>query len=53
MQVEQLLESDRYDGPLGLRDRAILELLYASGLRISELADARLENFISTNGSCA
>src|SRR4029077_4239167 len=33
--------------PLGLRDRAIIELLYASGLRISELANARLENLDS------
>jgi integrase/recombinase XerD len=45
MQVEQLLESIDTKVPLGLRDRAMIELLYASGLRISELANARLENF--------
>jgi integrase/recombinase XerD len=45
MQVEQLLESIDARAPLGLRNRAIFELLYASGLRISELAGARLENF--------
>ncbi|MDQ6809950.1 MAG: site-specific tyrosine recombinase XerD [Verrucomicrobiota bacterium] len=44
MQVEQLIESIETKHPLGLRDRAIVELLYASGLRISELANARLEN---------
>ena len=44
-QVEQLLNSVDRKAPLGLRDHAILELLYASGLRISELANARLENF--------
>jgi integrase/recombinase XerD len=45
LQVDQLLESIDTKVPLGLRDRAIIELLYASGLRISELAQARLENF--------
>jgi integrase/recombinase XerD len=45
MQVEQLLEGINTSAPLGLRDRAMVELLYASGLRISELANARLENF--------
>jgi integrase/recombinase XerD len=45
LQVEQLIDSIETKVPLGLRDRAIVELLYASGLRISELANARLENF--------
>jgi integrase/recombinase XerD len=44
MQAEKLLESISTDQPLGLRDKAMVELLYASGLRISELAGARLEN---------
>jgi integrase/recombinase XerD len=44
LQVEQLIDSIDTKEPLGLRDRAIVELLYASGLRISELANARLEN---------
>ena len=47
LQVERLIESIDTKQPLGLRDRAIIELLYASGLRISELANARLENFNS------
>ncbi len=41
--VQQLLESIDLARPLGRRDRAILELLYASGLRVSELTHARLE----------
>lgn len=45
LQIEQLIESIDTKHPLGLRDRAMIELLYASGLRISELANARLEHF--------
>ncbi len=45
LQVEQFLEKIDTKALHGLRDRAMIELLYASGLRISELANARLEDF--------
>jgi integrase/recombinase XerD len=40
----RLVEAARGDDPLGIRDRALLELLYGSGLRVSEACGTRLEN---------
>ncbi|MEZ5332130.1 MAG: tyrosine recombinase XerC [Thermoanaerobaculia bacterium] len=36
-ELEDLLEGVETEGPLGMRDRALLELLYATGLRVGEL----------------
>jgi integrase/recombinase XerC len=43
-EMSRLLEMPSTADPLGCRDRAILELFYASGLRLSELVGLDLEN---------
>ncbi len=42
-QVEDLLDAPDVMSTLGLRDRAILELMYASGLRVSEVVELPFE----------
>lgn len=41
-QVEALLNAPNIEKPLGLRDRAMLEMLYATGLRVSELVNIQV-----------
>lgn len=43
-EIGKLLESPPPDNPLGLRDRAMMQLLYASGLRVSELCQVQVSD---------
>ncbi|MFC2140283.1 site-specific tyrosine recombinase XerD [Candidatus Auribacterota bacterium] len=43
-EIDQLLESVPPNSSQGIRDKAVLELLYASGLRVSELINLKLYN---------
>lgn len=48
--IEKLLEAPDTTTPLGVRDRTILELMYATGLRISELVNLKLSDLHLTMG---
>ncbi len=43
-QIDQFLESIDVTTPLGIRDRALFELIYSSGLRISEISSLLMAN---------
>jgi len=49
-EVTKLLDAPDVETPKGLRDRAMFELLYACGLRVSELASLRVENLRLPDG---
>ena len=50
-QVEALLAAPDVATPLGLRDRTMLELMYASGLRVSELVTLKTVHLSLTDGA--
>lgn len=43
-EVEQLISLPELSNPTGKRDKAILELIYATGLRVSELVELKMED---------
>lgn len=49
-QVDALLEAPDVSTPLGLRERTMLELMYASGLRVSELVTLKLVELSLNDG---
>ena len=49
-EVEDLLNAPDINQPIGLRDRAMLELLYASGLRVSELVTVKVNEVSTQDG---
>ena len=50
-QVEALLGAPAVETPLGLRDRTMLELMYASGLRVSELVTLKSVHLSLSDGA--
>ncbi len=45
-EIDAILETVNTDKPLGMRDRSIISLLYACGLRVSELISLRLTSIM-------
>lgn len=49
-EIERLLDAPERETPLGQRDRAMLELLYATGLRVTELCQLRVDELNQDHG---
>ncbi len=49
-QVDDLLNAPNIDDPIQLRDKAMLEVLYATGLRVTELVSLRLDQLSMQQG---
>lgn len=49
-QVDALLDAPDLNDPIGLRDKAMLEVLYATGLRVTELISLRLDQISLLQG---
>jgi integrase/recombinase XerD len=49
-EIDRLLEAPDPAKPTGVRDRAMLQLLYASGLRVTELCELQLSDFMEDVG---
>ncbi len=49
-EVEKLLDSPKLTNPFGLRDKAMLELLYATGIRVTEMINLNLTDAHLTMG---
>jgi integrase/recombinase XerD len=49
-EVNRLLEQPDVTNPVGMRDRAMIELLYSAGLRVSELVNLRLSDLQMETG---
>lgn len=50
LEINRLIESPDISKPLGIRDRALLELLYATGIRVSELVGLKASDLNYSSG---
>ena len=48
-ELQEIFDSIELDTPLGIRNRLIIELLYATGLRVSELVNLRINDIDKSN----